>query len=200
MDSNDRFVSVAEAAKMCSIHRVTMWRWIKGGKLDAYRTSTGLYRIDKNDLALFIEKELPFLSPNSKLAPIRVLVVDDDPSILQYIENAISSFDLQIEKAGNGFEAGIKIVDFKPSIVFLDLYMPGLDGFEICRLIKSNLRYRHIKVVAITGMGDSEAESRIRGLGADYYLEKPLPKNTLSDLLELLSQECGGLSEEGVCG
>lgn len=175
--------SVSEAAVKCGIHRVTMWRWIKSGKLTAFRTPSGLYRIKKSDMTRFIKNEMPFLQTEDGAGPHRVLIVDDDPSIRRYLRRALSAYDVDVEEAGNGFDAGMKINNFNPDLILLDLFLPGIDGFEICRQIKSDPRYEHIKVVAITGMGTPEVEKRIRGLNVDHYMEKPIQLKALRHLV-----------------
>ena len=78
-------------------------------------------------------------------------------------------------------------MDFKSDLLVLDLIMPGMDGFEVCRRIKKNPRTSHIKVLAITGYDDGENRARIMKAGADGYLTKPVERAhllaTVEDLL-----------------
>jgi len=83
-------------------------------------------------------------------------------------------------------------MDFKPDLLVLDLIMPGMDGFEVCRRIKKNPRTSHIKVLAITGYDDGENRDRIMKAGADDYLPKPIESERL---LEEIKDLLAGSSE-----
>jgi len=83
------------------------------------------------------------------------------------------------ETASDGFEAGVKVVSFNPGLVILDLFMPGIDGFEVCRWLKNNPDKSHIKILVVTGYDTPENMKRIMDAGADGYLTKPLDTETL---------------------
>jgi two-component system cell cycle response regulator len=104
----------------------------------------------------------------------RVLVVDDILPNVKLLEAKLLSEYYEVVTASNGPEALQKIVDHKPDIVLLDVMMPGMDGFEVCRQIKANPAVAHIPVVMVTALTDSE--DRVRGLenGADDFLSKPV--------------------------
>ncbi|MCF8138696.1 MAG: response regulator, partial [Desulfotignum sp.] len=90
------------------------------------------------------------------------------------------------ETAKDGFDAGMKIMTFKPGLVILDLIMPGMDGFEVCRQIKANPDTAHIKVLAVTGYDSEENRQKILSEGADAYLAKPLFKEELMQTIQTL--------------
>jgi len=75
----------------------------------------------------------------------KILIVDDDKAIVEVLSQMLSFNGYQIEKAFDGFEAGVKITLFKPDLMILNLYMYGIDGFDVCRQIKSNPDTLHIK-------------------------------------------------------
>ena len=104
----------------------------------------------------------------------RVLVVDDILPNVKLLEAKLLSEYYEVVTASNGPDALQKIVDHKPDIVLLDVMMPGMDGFEVCRQIKANPAVAHIPVVMVTALTDSE--DRVRGLenGADDFLSKPV--------------------------
>jgi len=87
----------------------------------------------------------------------------------------------ELETAADGFEAGLKVVSFKPHLVVLDLVMPGLDGFKLCEQVKSNSETKHIKILIVTGFGSKENAEQALGLGADGYLLKPLNADELQE-------------------
>ncbi len=104
----------------------------------------------------------------------RVLVVDDILPNVKLLEAKLLSEYYEVVTASNGPDALQKVVDSKPDIVLLDVMMPGMDGFEVCRQIKANPAVAHIPVVMVTALTDSE--DRVRGLenGADDFLSKPV--------------------------
>lgn len=109
----------------------------------------------------------------------RVLVVDDILPNVRLLEAKLSSEYYDVLTATNGEEALRKAVNDNPDIILLDVMMPGMDGFEVCRRIKDNPAIAHIPVVMVTALTDSE--DRVRGLeaGADDFLSKPVNDTAL---------------------
>ena len=103
----------------------------------------------------------------------------DDPKIRDVLTSSLSHSGYQTEIASTGFEAGFKVMAFKPGLIILDLMMPEVDGFEVCKWIKEDSRVSYIKVLAITGHDKEEERKRILESGADGYLAKPVDKERL---------------------
>ena len=105
--------------------------------------------------------------------PARILVVDDDPVTVELLTELFEYEGYVVSTAFDGFEALAKIKSEKPDIISLNVRMPGIDGFEVCRRIRADPASAHIPVVMLTGQCD--VASRVRGLeaGADDYLTKP---------------------------
>lgn len=186
IESLKRTYSITEAADLCGINRITLWRWIKSGKLHAHRTPTGLFIIKQEDLESFIRKDLTFLDINLKNDNKTILIVDDDSSFRNLLKEILGRTDYIIEEAENAFEAGIKIMKHKPALIILDLYMPEMDGFEMCRIIKEEPNTSDIKILAVTGYATLEVEKRIMEFGADDFLEKPFKTENLIDRIDQL--------------
>lgn len=104
------------------------------------------------------------------LRSIRILLVDDEPNILQFLEIGLQQEGYQVLTAANGIDAVEKAVHYDPHLVILDIMMPGMDGFEVCRRLKETSAAAVIMLSA-----KEEVEDRIKGLtlGADDYLMKP---------------------------
>jgi excisionase family DNA binding protein len=182
-EKNDIF-TVPRAAKYCSVHRVTLWRWVKSGELKSFHTPGGHFRILRQDLESFMsEKGMLFPShiySNQK----KILIVDDDPKINQLLSQILSSNGYRVKVASDGFEAGANTLRFKPDLIILDLFMAGMDGFEVCKRIKTDPSASHIKILAITGFDTDENRNRIMQAGADGYLAKPVGKTSLLQYIE----------------
>jgi putative two-component system response regulator len=108
-----------------------------------------------------------------------VLAVDDDPGALEALADALGTLDFKVWQALDGASALVLAREHQPDVVLLDVMMPGLDGYEVCRRLKSDPDTRLIPVVFLTGYGSREA--RLKGLeaGATDFLNKPC------DLVEL---------------
>lgn len=199
MKEKDYF-TIPEAADFCFVARTTMWRWVKSGKIKASTTLGGQHRIRKNDLqAALAEKgvyPLPGNGENQQTAiseinssQKKILIVDDDSSIRKMLIKILELSGLQTDVAADGFEAGVKLVQFNPDLVLLDLYMPGMDGFEVCKRIKENPSTSRIRVLAVTGHDTEENRARIMKAGADAYMAKPLQTGKLLQEVEVLLSE-----------
>ena len=105
--------------------------------------------------------------------PARVLVVDDIAANVKLLEAKLQAEYYEVVTAFNGAEALAAIATHAPDIVLLDVMMPGMDGFEVCRAIKTDPRSAHVPVVMVTALSD--VKDRVRGLesGADDFLTKP---------------------------
>ena len=178
MASSKNIISVADASKICGVTRATIWRWIKSGQLQAGTTAGGHHRIMKSDLQCFMDKKkmyVRFRGKNKK----RILIVDDDDAIRKLFSRILDREDIELAYASDGFEAGIKTVQFEPDIIILDLFMPEMDGFAVCQRIKDNNDTAGIKIIAILGYYTKENIDRIYKFGVDAFCPKPLNKKKI---------------------
>lgn len=176
--------SIPEAAKYSAVSRWTIWKYVRSGELKASRTPGGHYRILKAELEQFMHKKGMYPMSTNDFPYKRILIVDDEPPIQNLIKKMLSRDRYEIKAASDGFEAGTKILQFKPELVILDLLMPGMDGFEVCKMIKKNPETSHIKILIITGHDFEENKTRIMDAGADGYIAKPFDKEMLKKNIE----------------
>ena len=206
MTAEKDYYTIPEAAKICAVGRTTMWRWVKSGYLKASMTLGGQHRILKAELESVLAERGGYSLPGTDIAPKpessgrplspkKILIADDDPDIRKIMTRFLSAEDYEVAVASDGFEAGTKVMDFKPDLLVLDLIMPGMDGFEVCERIKKNPRTSHIKVLAITGYDDEENRARIMKAGADGYMAKPINRDRLLEEVEVLLAGFGGAGE-----
>lgn len=106
--------------------------------------------------------------------PFRVLVVDDDPHMSAFLALTLRGTGMTAETAGDGESALARVSADPPDLVLLDVMLPGISGFEVCRQVKTQAATALIPVVLVTGLEDSA--SRVRGIdcGADDFLSKPV--------------------------
>jgi len=109
----------------------------------------------------------------------KILIVDDEENNLKLMGAILKNYGYDLETAKNGLEAIKKTGAFSPDLIFLDIMMPDMDGYEVCRRLKDDPRTHHIPVVMITALTDRE--SRIKGLetGANDFLLKPVDASEL---------------------
>jgi len=106
-------------------------------------------------------------------SPARILIVDDDPSNVELLADIFDE-DYEVLFATDGSKALELAVRSLPDLILLDVLMPGIDGFEVCRQLKESRSTAGISIIFITGMGDMEAETRGLELGAVDYVTKPI--------------------------
>jgi two-component system chemotaxis response regulator CheY len=116
-----------------------------------------------------------------------ILIVDDDPGIRRLIATTLEDVGgYQMTEAGDGEEAVERARDARPSIVFLDIDMPRLNGIEACRRLRSEPTTADATIVMLTGDSDDEAERGARAAGADLFLTKPFSPLHLLRLVDRL--------------
>jgi putative two-component system response regulator len=112
-----------------------------------------------------------------------VLVVEDEPECIELIRQSLGLKEIRIIPADSG-EQALQILDqTKPDLILLDIIMPEMDGFEVCRRIKADPRNESIPIVFLSVLSDLTAENRGISLGAEMYLVKPFDPLTLGDIL-----------------
>ncbi len=180
-----------DIGKICNVDLTTVIGWIRKGILPGYRTPGGHRRVKKEDLIEFLKKyHLPLPEEWTSREKKRILIIDDEPKILSYCIRALKKLKVEseIETADDGFSGGRKISTFLPDLVILDLRLPGVDGFELCREIRSDERLKKIKILAITAYDSAETKERIIANGADAYLGKPFD---ITDLMKSVEDLLG---------
>jgi len=112
-------------------------------------------------------------------APLRILVVDDSSTIRRSAESMLTAEGYEVVTAENGFEALSKVARHNPDLIFVDIMMPRLDGYQTCAIIKNNAQYRSTPVVMLTSKDGLFDQARGRVVGSDLYLTKPFTKEEL---------------------
>jgi twitching motility two-component system response regulator PilG len=110
---------------------------------------------------------------------VRILVVDDSATIRRSAETMLSKEGCEVITAENGFEALSKITRHHPDLIFVDIMMPRLDGYQTCAIIKNNAEFRDTPVVMLTSKDGLFDMARGRVVGSDQYLTKPFTREEL---------------------
>ena len=110
---------------------------------------------------------------------LKILVVDDSKTIRRTAETLLTKEGCQVFTAIDGFDALSKIADHQPDLIFVDIMMPRLDGYETCSLIKHNKMFRETPVVMLSSKDGLFDRARGRIVGSEQYLTKPFTKDEL---------------------
>ncbi len=112
----------------------------------------------------------------------KILVVDDSPTLLKMTISVLEETQLyEIVTAVDGVDALQKVISFKPDLVLLDVVMPKMDGFQVCRKLKAFPKTKHIPVILLTSKSQKVDKFWGKKQGADMYLTKPFDKENLLD-------------------
>jgi DNA-binding response OmpR family regulator len=118
------------------------------------------------------EGESPYGDPRERERPL-ILVADDDPEIRKVLEAFFEDQDCDLIESGDGAEALENIIVYKPNLVVLDVMMPELNGWQICKYVKSRDEYEDVGIIMLTAIGPVNNELTSPLFGADDYIDKP---------------------------
>jgi twitching motility two-component system response regulator PilG len=113
------------------------------------------------------------------LRGLKILVIDDSKTIRRTAETLLSREGCQVFTAVDGFDALAKIADHRPNIIFVDIMMPRLDGYQTCALIKHNRTFKDTPVIMLSSKDGLFDRARGRIVGSEHYLTKPFTKDEL---------------------
>lgn len=131
-----------------------------------------------------------------KLEGLKVMVIDDSKTIRKTAETLLSKAGCQVITATDGFDSLAKIADNEPDVIFVDIMMPRLDGYQTCVLIKNNQHFRHTPVIMLTSKDGLFDKAKGRIVGADDYLTKPFGRDELLATLARHARRERGVSGE----
>ncbi|MDJ0813154.1 MAG: twitching motility response regulator PilG [Woeseiaceae bacterium] len=118
-------------------------------------------------------------SASRSLSGLKILVVDDSKTIRRTAETLLTKEGCQVFTAIDGFDALSKIADHQPDLIFVDIMMPRLDGYETCSLIKHNKMFKETPVIMLSSKDGLFDRARGRIVGSEQYLTKPFTKDEL---------------------
>ena len=125
-----------------------------------------------------------------------VMVIDDSKTIRRTAESLLRNEGFDVITAMDGFEALSKIADYQPDLIFMDIMMPRLDGYQTCALIKHHQVFKHTPVVMLSSKDGLFDRARGRVVGSDHYITKPFTREELLAAIEQHGSKAG--PESGV--
>jgi two-component system KDP operon response regulator KdpE len=123
------------------------------------------------------------MNPN---LPLHVLTIDDDPAMTEYLATLLSSQGYDVTESNKGAE-GIRLArEIKPDIILLDLKMPDMDGWQVCRSLRE---FSNVPILVVSAFDEPKLVASALDAGADDYVRKPVPGNVLLALLNKLTRQ-----------
>jgi excisionase family DNA binding protein len=167
------FLTPNEVADRLLVAPVTVRLWATRGLLPSETTPGGHRRFRVQDVEEFIARRRQ-VQEQVVATPSRILVIDDDVRYARALSSVLSARvpGLHVETATDGFTAGMKCEALRPDIVTLDLHMPGMDGIEVCRLLRGMFGSEKPRIVVLSGLLDEDSIRRATAAGANSCLSK----------------------------
>ncbi len=118
--------------------------------------------------------------------PYKILIVDDEPNIVLPLQFLMEQNNYQVTIASSGEEAIEKIMQFSPDLILLDIMLPGIDGYEVCEIVRLHPKWKHMKIIFLTAKGRDVDVAKGLVLGADAYIIKPFANSEVVDKVKKL--------------
>ncbi|HEY2746903.1 MAG TPA: response regulator [Polyangia bacterium] len=191
----EQLLTSHEVGALLQVNPSSVKKWVNEGRIAAFRTPGGHRRIRVADLIDFLNRHaMPIPRELVGVSKRRLLIVDDDLITLRALERRLKPFRARVTVAltQNGIDALVMVGSFKPDLIVLDVYMPELDGIEVCRRLKLNADTRHIGVIVNSAHLTKTVEENALAAGALRCVPKPMDPKLLIEQLGLLHQPVGG--------
>ncbi len=177
--NGNELLTTGTVARYCEVSTNAVKKWIRQGDLAAFQTPGGHFRVTRENFRRFlVHHGMPLdedFFPNRRP---RVLIADDEPVVRELVRELVvtaTDGNVDVETAQDGYDALLKVGDFKPDLLIMDLKMPRMDGFEACRTIRANSQMSHVRIVAMSAYAGDGNRERILKAGAMRCFDKPLP-------------------------
>jgi DNA-binding response OmpR family regulator len=128
--------------------------------------------------------------------PKEILIVDDERNVVVSIQFLMEQQGYRVMIAERGEDALDLIYHYKPDLVLLDIMLPGIDGYEVCEIVRLNPNFRDVKIIFLTAKGREVEIAKGLALGADAYITKPYSNAALVAKVKELLEKTSGVAEE----
>ncbi len=196
MGSNDdnaelsakQIFTTGEAAEVCQLSQQTIIRCFDSGRLQGFRVPGSRFRrIPREGLIRFMrENDIPVdrLRSGGKR---RILVVDDDPQMLELFEDVFSRDSrLDVRTAATGYDAGVVTEQFRPDLMVLDYMLPDINGNVVCKTVRKNQELADMKIIIVSGVVKQDEIEDLLKAGADEFVKKPFNIEKLLERIHAL--------------
>jgi two-component system, OmpR family, response regulator len=178
--------TTGEAAEICKVSQQTIIRCFDSGRLKGFRVPGSRFRrIPRESLVQFMkENGIPVDALDS--GKRKILVVDDDPEIVELFVDVLERDGrFEVKTAMSGYDAGMMTQEFNPDLIVLDYMLPDVNGNIVCRTLRQNPNFEHIRIVIVSGVVNQEEITELLKSGADEFVKKPF---NIEKLIERVGQ------------
>lgn len=188
--ASKKYYTPSEVAELLMVSPVTVRQLSQKGELESVMTPGGHRRYLYKHIESFAKQRNISLILKEETG-LRVLIVDDDDQLANFLNELLQECPeiADTEIANDGFRAGALLYTFEPHVVLLDLRMPYVDGFSVCRDIKSGQMTKNIRVIAMSGFYSKENVKHIIEAGAEICLKKPFEPEELFTAIGISTYE-----------
>lgn len=187
----DSLLTSYQVGSLLQVNPSSINKWVKDGRIPAFRTPGGHRRIRAADLVAFLtQHKMPVPRTLASASKRRLLIVDDDPKQLDAIARVFKSQAERVDVTlvSNGVDALVQIGSIKPHVAVIDVFMPMVDGLEVCRRLKASPDTAAIRIIVTSGQLTPEIEKKALEVGADVVTPKPLDMAVVVRELEMSAQ------------
>jgi len=171
---NKAVYTTGEVARICNVSQQTVIRCFDSGRLRGFRVPGSRFRRIPRDALIQFMKENDISLENLELGKKRVLVVDDDPAIVEMLVELLERDGrFEVRTASTGFDAGLRTKEFRPDVIVLDYMLPDINGNAVIRSIRSDPSLEDVRIVIVSGVVSREEVESLLRCGADGFLQKP---------------------------
>jgi excisionase family DNA binding protein len=173
------YLMPSEVASLLGVSPVTVRKWACRGELKCHLTPGGHRRFYRAEIESFVrDRDMSYAADGRQSQ--RVLVAENDRQFAQYLFESLQQVPrLDVTITFDGFEAGRQLQKTSPEILLLDIQLPGMDGYEVCRQLSEDPETARTRIIAMTGSYSADVAARIRRCGVDHCLSKPFSLDTL---------------------
>ena len=186
MINEESLLTSHQVGSLLQVTPATINNWVKDGRLPAFRTPGGHIRIRASELISFlVEHEMPVPSALNGALKKRVLLADDDEKVLKALKRSLNKYRprVEVQTTSNGVDALVMVGSFRPDLVLLDVFMPGIDGIDVCKRLGEMSETKSVSVVVTSGRLTKKIEKRALAAGARAVWGKPFSARDILDEL-----------------
>lgn len=186
-DSRTREVfTTGEVADICKVSQQTVIRCFDSGRLKGFRVPGSRFRRIPRDALITFMKANSIPLDHLDSGKRRVLVVDDDEAIVEMFTELLERDGrFEFRTATTGYQAGILTEQFRPDVLLLDFKLPDINGTGVCRTIRANPNFEHMRIIVVSGVADPDEVQELKAAGADEFIRKPF------DITEVIARIAG---------
>ncbi len=166
--------TTGEVSRICKVSQQTVIRCFDSGKLKGFRVPGSRFRRIPRESLLNFMKEHAIPLDQLETGKKRVLVVDDDEAIVDmFIDLLGRDGRFEVKTARTGYDAGVLTESFRPDVMLLDFKLPDVNGNVVCRTVRADSKFEHMKIIIISGVADPDEVEELMSVGADEFIKKP---------------------------